>query len=298
MFNKYIYYAICFVSMMISFSCNSRLNKEKEIENLIMRWEGRTIQFPKSSVFSIFGRDTILSNYLDSDYKVVIYADNLGCINCKLKLSAWKKMISEFNKISDCKISFLFYLYPNYKEEIIDILKQNNFNYPVCLDLDNTFYKLNNLPSDEKFHVFLLNKADNVLLIGNPVNNSKIRDLYMDIILGNKRVSSTNDIRNTSFQINTTQIDLGKFYYDNISQSEFVLINTGNNPLAIIDVSTSCGCTSVEYNKEPVKPGDEIKLLVKYKADELGHFSKSIKVFCNTKDSPISLKITGEALPN
>lgn len=40
---------------MISFSCNSRLNKEKEIENLIMRWEGRTIQFPKSSVFSILG---------------------------------------------------------------------------------------------------------------------------------------------------------------------------------------------------------------------------------------------------
>lgn len=297
MFNKYIYHVICFVSMMISFSCNSKMNKEKEIEDLILRWEGRKIQFPKDLVFSIFGVDTIVSNYFDSDYKVVIYADNLGCISCKLKLSAWKKMISEFNEISDYKISFLFYLYPNYKEEIIDILKQNNFNHPVCLDLDNTFYKLNNLPFDEKFHVFLLNKKDNVLLIGNPVNNSKIRDLYMDIILGNKRVNSK-DINNTSFQANKTHIDLGKFYYDNMSQSEFVLINTGNNPLVVIDVSTSCGCTSVEYNKEPVKPGDELKLIVKYKADEPGHFSKSIKVFCNTKDSPISLKITGEALAN
>lgn len=297
MLNKYIYYAICFIAIMIYFSsCNSRINKKKEIENLIMRWEGQMIQFPKNSVFSIFGKDTIVNN-AHSDYKVVIYADNVGCINCKLKLSAWKNIISEFNEMSNYKITFLFYLYPNYKEEIIDILKQNNFNYPVCLDLDNTFNKLNNLPLDEKYHVFLLDKDDKVLLVGNPVNNSKIKGLYMDIILGNKRVNSK-DLKNTSFQTNTMRIDLGKFDYDNVIQSEFVLINTGNNPLVVFDVSTSCGCTSVEYNKEPVKPGDELKLIVKYKADEPGHFSKSIKVFCNTKDSPISLKITGEALPN
>lgn len=111
-------------------------------------------------------------------------------------------------------------------------------------------------------------------------------------------MTKINEGKLTETRVYKSLVTLGHFTWQKEMQTAFVLTNTGVNPLVIADVSTSCGCTSVEYNKEPVKPGDELKLIVKYKADEPGHFSKSIKVFCNTKDSPISLKITGEALAN
>ena len=67
----------------------------------------------------------------------------------------------------------------------------------------------------------------------------------------------------------------------------FTLKNTGTNPLVVDNVSTSCGCTSVDYSKEPVRPGNSILLNVTYKADD--------PVYCNAESSPVVLRITGDA---
>lgn len=63
----------------------------------------------------------------------------------------------------------------------------------------------------------------------------------------------------------------------------------------IDDVITSCGCTSVVYSREPVQPGKSLDLAVTYKADHPEHFNKTITVYCNVPDSPLQLKITGDA---
>ena len=42
--------------------------------------------------------------------------------------------------------------------------------------------------------------------------------------------------------------------------------------LVIDDAVTSCGCTSVEYSKEPVSPGKSLDIIVTYKADHPEHF--------------------------
>ena len=39
----------------------------------------------------------------------------------------------------------------------------------------------------------------------------------------------------------------------------FDVINTGNKPLLIIDVTVSCGCTTREYTKKPIAPGKQVK---------------------------------------
>ena len=55
------------------------------------------------------------------------------------------------------------------------------------------------------------------------------------------------------------------------------------------------GCIKVEYNKEPVHPGSSITLYVAYKAEHPEHLNKTITVYCNTKASPLLLKIVGNA---
>ena len=63
----------------------------------------------------------------------------------------------------------------------------------------------------------------------------------------------------------------------------------------IQDITTSCGCTKVEYSKEPVRPGSKLELKVIYEAEQSERFNKTVTVYCNSKNSPIHLKVKGNA---
>ena len=69
----------------------------------------------------------------------------------------------------------------------------------------------------------------------------------------------------------------------------------GQELLVVDNVITSCGCTTVEYSKTPVQPEKNLTLKVKYTADRPEYFNKTITVYCNEKDSPILLNISGNA---
>ena len=99
----------------------------------------------------------------------------------------------------------------------------------------------------------------------------------------------------TKVDIGKTSVSLGHFDWKKEQKTTFVLTNAGNKPLVVEHVNTSCGCTSVDYSKEPVRPGNSILLNVTYKADDPEHFDKTITVYCNAESSPVVLRITGDA---
>ena len=63
-------------------------------------------------------------------------------------------------------------------------LKTENFDYPVCIDEKDSINKLNHFPVEMRFQTLLLDKENKVLAIGNPVQNPKIKELYLKIISG------------------------------------------------------------------------------------------------------------------
>ena len=88
---------------------------------------------------------------------------------------------------------------------------------------------------------------------------------------------------------------MGTFSWNDIQKGTFRLKNIGNKPLVISDAISSCGCTKVKYEKQPIRPNQETELTVTYKADHKEHFNKTIAVYCNAEESPIQLRITGNA---
>ena len=50
----------------------------------------------------------------------------------------------------------------------------------------------------------------------------------------------------------------------------FTLKNTGEKPVVIYNVVTTCGCTDVDWTKEPIRPGQSGKISVTYSNDEGG----------------------------
>lgn len=270
------------------FSCKE--TTKDDISNLVKEWNNKKIVYPNIMHFTVLGVDT---NFLSkSEYRIITYVDSVGCTSCKLRLEQWKKFINQLDTIGNVPV--LFFLYPKNKNELTYILKRDNFIHPVCIDEKDSLNKLNHFPLDMMFQTFLLDNDNKVIAIGNPVHNSKVRELYMNIIQGKTQVNEENIIQ-TKIRVKEQNISLGHFNWQEEQKTNFILYNVGKQPLVINNVTTSCGCTSFDYPKQPVRPGDSISLQVTYKADHPEHFNKTITVYCNATPSLVHLKIMGDA---
>ena len=67
-------------------------------------------------------------------------------------------------------------------------------------------------------------------------------------------------------------IDCGQVMYQSPATVDFEVRNKSNKSLRIIDVRTSCGCTSVAYPKDRIEAGDKFMVSVTYDAETMGHF--------------------------
>ena len=278
--------------LLLLISCSNR--NDSDITSFLKEWEQKEILFPKNMYFTTMLEDTIYYN-LDSEYKILTYVDSIGCTSCKLQLPAWDMLIKEMDSLYVGKMNFIFVFSPHRVKDIRHAILTSNFNYPVCVDDQDSIIKLNKFPSDSRLHTFLLDKNNKVIAIGNPVYNPKIKELYLKIILGNNYLLSCDKRVETSAGFDRQSLNMGEFDWKQEQISEVLLNNLGEGLLVINNISTSCGCISVEYSKEPIRPHENITIKVKYKADHLERFNKTITVHCNTEDSPLKLRITGNA---
>lgn len=96
-----------------------------------------------------------------------------------------------------------------------------------------------------------------------------------------------------SHDFGTIAEELGKVSYD------FTFTNTGKAPLFLTRVSASCGCTTPNWTKEPIAPGEKGKITVTYSTTgRPGSFNKSITVISNAQNSTNKvLRISGVVTP-
>ena len=268
-------------------------SREKEVMTLLNEWVGKEILYPKN----LLTCNDSSGNSLESKYKVFIYTDSLGCVSCKLNLAKWRTFISMVDSVAPGNVRALFVFQPKRINELRMLLKNENFSYSLYIDKDDQFNKLNHFPSKMEFQTFLLDKDNKVLAIGNPVLNPKVKELYLKIIQGKPLQDDSKDKQvMTTVSLEATALSMSDFAWQEERQGTFRLQNTGEKPLVIQDVVTSCGCLTVDYSQEPVQPGKEAVIGVTYKADSPGYFNKVVTVYCNAEDSPIRLRVSGNAL--
>jgi len=84
-----------------------------------------------------------------------------------------------------------------------------------------------------------------------------------------------------------SQIPQGKpVYYT------FEIVNVGSTALKLTSVHATCGCTTPEWNADPIAPGATSKIKVGYNAAAEGPFEKYITITYNDNQTK-QLKITG-----
>lgn len=98
-----------------------------------------------------------------------------------------------------------------------------------------------------------------------------------------------------SFDMDT--IDYGEIVKGSDGGRTFTFENTGDAPLEIQGVRSSCGCTIPKKPEAPIAPGEKGEITVRYDTNRVGVFRKTITVNTNVASaSIIALKIKGNVL--
>ena len=88
--------------------------------------------------------------------------------------------------------------------------------------------------------------------------------------------------------------DFGAVLWKNPVTATFTITNSGDKPLVISNVTTSCGCTVANWTKTPIAPGASGVVSSTFDSKALGRFQKSIGIYSNASERPIYLAIRGE----
>lgn len=76
----------------------------------------------------------------------------------------------------------------------------------------------------------------------------------------------------------------------------FKFKNEGTEPLVLNSVRASCGCTTPKWTREPIAPGAEGNITVKYDTNRMGNFHKTVTVNSNATNKTVVLTIKGQIM--
>jgi len=97
-------------------------------------------------------------------------------------------------------------------------------------------------------------------------------------------------------EFKTDTIDYGTIEKGSDGVRVFVFTNTGNAPLIISDVKSTCGCTVPKKPEGPIMPGQTGEISVKYDTNRVNPIRKTITVTSNADTPTVALKIKGEVI--
>lgn len=172
---KPYYYIIICLNLFLLNSCYSK----KEDSLLQMMQQPVSLPLFKMIKISPTNRHLLYGANDDTTFKLIHYIDSASCSICELKvIYQWDNFIYKNEVTSSLEYYFIVDARKYNKEQLTDALSETYFSQDVYLDSLGVFLKHNtNIPSNRLYHTFLLDKNNNVVLVGNPLNNTYIEEL-------------------------------------------------------------------------------------------------------------------------
>lgn len=93
--------------------------------------------------------------------------------------------------------------------------------------------------------------------------------------------------------------DFGEIEANTPVETVFKYKNTGDAPLVITDIKSSCGCTvPQDWSREPLAAGQEGQFTVKFNGSGTNKVSKTVTVTANTEKGTETVNITAFVKPD
>jgi len=108
--------------------------------------------------------------------------------------------------------------------------------------------------------------------------------------------AKTADENTPVFKFETEIVDYGDIARNSDGIKLLKFTNIGKSPIIITNVKGSCGCTVPTSPKEPIMPGEEGEIQIKYATNRIGAFSKTVTITSNAVRPNIIIPVKGTVL--
>jgi hypothetical protein len=125
-------------------------------------------------------------------------------------------------------------------------------------------------------------------------NQKMMKKIVLVLFIGLLGFSLTAQDKKAKIEFKSETIDYGIIEKGSDGVRVFEFTNTGDAPLIISKVSSSCGCTIPKWSNEPILPGKSGEIQVKYDTNRVNPIRKAITVISNADTPTKVLKIIGE----
>lgn len=180
--NRIVLFALIVGAFMYS-ACtgNNEQNEQKKKQEAELRlFKEKIITLPENMLAKHCDEQILPdTTLLERPLKMIVYINQDGCTDCKLRgLLPYYMFILENEYLDNFGVVIILNTVD--RELAESTLADMRFRRTVFYDLDNSFERLNpHLPQNEQFHTFLLNEENKVILVGAPVYNEKLKKLYL-----------------------------------------------------------------------------------------------------------------------
>ncbi len=120
-----------------------------------------------------------------------------------------------------------------------------------------------------------------------------MKHLFTLLFVGLMSISLNAQDKVAKIEFKATTIDYGTIEKGANGVRVFEFTNTGDAPLIISKVNSSCGCTIPKKPKDPIMPGKTGEIEVKYDTNRVNPIRKTITVLSNAETPTVALKIKG-----
>ena len=157
-------------------------DKLQQLKAEVVAFERQQIVIPSGLVCVKSGQ--VLSEWgLEDIPHFVYYFDSTECVGCRLQhVINLSPLFQEDSYGEKYDVIPIFAPKVEDRDKILQEAKYALHDYSLYLDLDGRFLKENpRMPSDSRFHCFLLNREGNPIFVGDPAANPKMRRLFSKI---------------------------------------------------------------------------------------------------------------------
>lgn len=216
------------------------------------------------------GREIVLPSFLPNDsanHKILVLVREGGCTSCQLQISRWVSFMDELHKLSGQRIPVLFCFHSIDTGYVDALLRGGGYNGPYYIDSVDSLNFLNGF--NEKHSVFLLDRNNCVELVGNPVTNSHIGNLFLSQILSHPKADLRSKIKN---------LELGVLRIGERVKTKITISNYGLDSFAFQGIETSCDCVTASMSELIIPPGRKAKLKINISPNAEGDFTWCVDI--------------------
>ena len=175
-FSRFILYGVIIQVLSVQIllcSCSNDIDRKMKI------MMGNMVEIP--SQLNRVWRDTVLiSEDVPKPPFLVVHIDSADCSSCMIpKLNRFNGIFAESQRLG--KYSLFVIVSPSQEEVLFvtNLVKGQRFIFPVFVDTENLFDKLNpHIPPDRRFHCFLTDDSRYPAMIGDPTSSDRLMDLF------------------------------------------------------------------------------------------------------------------------